>query len=405
MNNIPQNQSVCPEEVPAMNKLFVKILTAVLTFIVGVAVAGLWLRQPAEAPIPPVSTAVPTRLEMVFVVDTTGSMAGLISGAKEKIWGIVNEVMREQHSSVRIGLVAYRDRGDKYLTQVFPLAEDLDQVYTILMDYQADGGGDGPEDVRTALAEGVHKINWSTPAADLSQVMFLVGDAPPHDDYNDAIDTLSTAKIAVQKGIIVNTIQCGFSGETTDAWRAIAKAGQGEYLSIASDGGVQAIASPYDEQLDQLARRLGSTFVPYGLGRGVAGDARRAEAAATMGRVETRVAVDAPMSAKADRAVNKVLNAKAYINDLLQDIENGSVKLENVDPAEMTEDLRALSPAERQQEVQKRLAERKEIKSQIMSLSTQREAFIANERKKMTGEKDGFDTTVSRVLKLQLFRK
>jgi hypothetical protein len=141
------------------------------------------------------------------------------------------------------------------------------------------------------------------------------------------------------------------------------------------------------------------------LGRGVAGDARRAEAAATMGRVETRVAVDAPMSAKADRAVNKVLNAKAYINDLLQDIENGSVKLENVDPAEMTEDLRALSPAERQQEVQKRLAERKEIKSQIMSLSTQREAFIANERKKMTGEKDGFDTTVSRVLKLQLFRK
>jgi Mg-chelatase subunit ChlD len=388
-----------------MNKLSVKILTAVLTFIVGVAVASLWLTQRVEPPIAPVNTTVPARLEMVFVVDTTGSMAGLISGAKEKIWGIVNEVMRESHSSVRIGLVAYRDRGDQYLTQVLPLTEDLDRVYTVLMDYEAGGGGDGPEDVRTALAEGVHKINWSTPAADLSQVMFLVGDAPPHDDYNDAIDTLSTARSAVQKGIIVNTIQCGFSGETTHAWRAIAKAGKGEYFSIASDGGVQTIASPYDEQLDQLARRLGATFVPYGLGAGAAGAARRAEAAATARGIEMRVAVEAPMAAKADRALNKAINTKAYFHDLLQDIENGSVKLENVDPAEMTDDLRSLSPADRQQEVEKRLAERRDIKSQIQSLSTQRKAFIEAEQRKKTGERDGFDATVSRVLKKQLERK
>ncbi|MCA1578418.1 MAG: VWA domain-containing protein [Acidobacteria bacterium] len=388
-----------------MNKLSVKILTAVLTFIVGVAVASLWLTRPAEPPITPVNTTAPARLEMVFVLDTTGSMTGLINGAKQKIWGIVNEVMREQHSSVRIGLVAYRDRGDQYLTQVLPLTEDLDQVYTTLMDYQADGGGDGPEDVRTALAEGVHKLNWSTPAADLSQVLFLVGDAPPHDDYNDAVDTLSTATSAVQKGIIVNTIQCGFSGDTTQAWRAIAKAGKGEYFSIASDGGVQAIASPYDEHLDQLARQLGATFVPYGLGTGTEGAARRAEAAATAGKIETRVAVEAPMAAKADRAVNKALNAKAYINDLLQGIENGSLKLEKVDPAQLTEDLRSLSPADREQEIKKRLAVRREIRSQIMSLSKQREAFIDAEKKKKSGERDGFDAAVSKTLKRQLLRK
>src|SRR5688572_20480306 len=123
MDNNPKDQSVCPEEVLAMNKLSVKILTAVLTFIVGVAVASLWLTRPTEPPIAPVNTAAPARLEMVFVLDTTGSMSGLINGAKQKIWGIVNEVMREQHSSVRIGLVAYRDRSDRYLTQVLPLTE------------------------------------------------------------------------------------------------------------------------------------------------------------------------------------------------------------------------------------------------------------------------------------------
>ena len=389
-----------------MKKLSVRLLVATLTFLVGVAVASLWLiRKTAEPTIAPVTTVAPTRLEMVFVLDTTGSMTGLIDGAKTKIWSIVNEVMRDSQASVRIGLVAYRDRGDEYLTQVLPLTEDLDKVYTMLMDFKADGGGDGPEDVRTGLGEAVHRVNWSTPAADLSQVLFLVGDAPPHDDYNDTVDTVTTAKTAVQKGMIVNTIQCGFALETKDAWRAIAKAGNGEYFSIASDGGVQAIASPYDDQLDQLARRLGSTFVPYGLGTGAGGAARRAAAATAAASAEVRFASEAPKEAKADRALNKALNAKAYINDLLQDIENGSVKLDNVDPAQLTDDLRALSPADRQQEIEKRLAERREIRSQIMSLSQQRQAFIDAEKKKQRSERDGFDEAVSKTLKLQLFRK
>lgn len=387
-----------------MNKLHVKILTAVLTFIIGVAVATFWL-TPRFEPVRVIKDAPPAppaRLEMVFVLDTTGSMGGLIEGAKQKIWGIVNEVMQDSHSSVRIGLVAYRDRGDTYLTQVLPLTEDLDQVYTTLMDYQADGGGDGPEDVRTALAEGVHKVNWSTPAADLSQVIFLVGDAPPHDDYDDTVDALITARNAVQKSIIVNTIQCGFSGETTQVWRAIAAAGHGEYFSIASDGGVRAIVSPYDEELNQLARRLGATFVPYGFGYGAEGATRRAEAAATAKAVEERIDVAAPMAAKAERAMNKALNEKAYINDLLQNIENGTIKLEKIDPGQLPADLQALSDADRQQEIEKRLAERREIRGQIMSLSKQREEFIKNEKKKLRGARDGFDETVSKTLKLQL---
>jgi uncharacterized protein YegL len=387
-----------------MNKLLVRILVASLTFIIGVVIASLWL-TPRFEPVRVIGHApppAPARLEMVFVLDTTGSMGGLIDGAKQKIWGIVNDVMRESRSSVRIGLVAYRDRGDTYLTQVTPLTEDLDRVYTTLMDFHADGGGDGPEDVRTALAEAIHKINWSTPAADLSQVVFLVGDAPPHEDYNDAVDTVTTAGNAVQKGIIVNTIQCGFMGDTTTAWRAIAKAGNGEYFSIASDGGVQAIASPYDEELNQLARRLGATFVPYGFGYGAEGATKRAEAAAIARGVEERIDVSAPMVAKAERAMNKALNEKAYINDLLQSIENGTLKIEKIDPDQLPADLQALSPADRQQVIEKRLAERRELRAQIRTLSHEREAFVKNEKKKLSGGRDGFDETVSKTLKRQL---
>ncbi len=191
---------------------------------------------------------------------------------KQKIWGIVNEVMQEsQSSTVRIGLVAYRDRGDEYLTQVLPLTEDLDKVYTTLMSYDADGGGDYQEDVRTALAEGLNNAGWSPAASDLSQVIFLVGDAPPHNDYDDATDTLVTAASAVQRGIIVNTVRCGLSAETERVWQAIAKHGNGQYFSIAQNGGVQAISTPYDEEMSQLGNRLGSTFVAFGFGGGSGG--------------------------------------------------------------------------------------------------------------------------------------
>ncbi|HSD45165.1 MAG TPA: vWA domain-containing protein [Pyrinomonadaceae bacterium] len=390
-----------------MKKLSVRILVATLTFIIGVVVANLWLTprfEPVRV-IHKVPLAQTARLEMVFVVDTTGSMSGLIDGAKQKIWGIVNDVMRESHSSVRIGLVAYRDRGDEYLTQVLPLTDDLDKVYTTLIDYRADGGGDGPEDVRTALAEAVFKLNWSPKAGDLAQVMFLVGDAPPHDDYDDAVDTLFTAREAVQKGIIVNAIQCGFMGETMRAWRDIARTGNGEYFSIASDGGVQAIASPYDEELNQLSRQLGATFVPYGFARGIAGDATRARVAASAAAIETRIDSEAPMVAKAERAMNKAVNMKAYIGDLLQNIENGTTKLDAIDPAQLPAELRELPAAERQQEIEKRLAERSEIRSRIMSLSKQRDAFIDAEKQKKTAGRDGFDETVSKALKRQLERK
>src|SRR5262245_66585641 len=98
---------------------------------------------------------------MVFVIDTTGSMGGLIEGAKQKTWQIINEVMQKRSKPhVRVGLVAYRDKGDAYVTKVLPLTEDLDKVYMNLMDYQAGGGGDVPGAVGCVLSVAVERAGW-----------------------------------------------------------------------------------------------------------------------------------------------------------------------------------------------------------------------------------------------------
>ncbi len=395
-----------------MRNFSLRLATALLTFAVGVTASASLLRHVGSninpPPTPNGDKPSPNEktLEMVFVLDTTGSMGGLLEGAKQKIWGIVNEVMQSPDKpAVRVGLVAYRDRGDQYVTQVLPLTNDLDKVYTALMDYRADGGGDGPENVRRALADGVRQTGWSQASDRISQVIFLVGDAPPHDDYQDEPDTLKTTEEAVRRGMIVNTIQCGSASDTQRIWQQIALRGEGRYFAIAQDGGVSTIATPYDSRLSELGGKLGATYLAYGGGPGEAGKGFRERAEAAQAVAETKIAGGAAPTASADRAANKALNKDAYVGDLLQSIENGSVKLDSVKDDDLPDSLQKLPPAERQKEIEKRLAERQKIRDEIVSLSKQRDAFIAAERKKMSGGKAGFDAAVADALKEQMTRK
>ena len=391
-----------------MTKLTVRILTAVITFTVGIAIATAWVFNRTEEPrIAPVElSSNESTMEMVFVLDTTGSMGGLLSGAKQRIWGIVNGVMQTTSvSSVKVGLVAYRDRGDQYITQVLPLTEDLDKVYSTLMEYEAAGGGDEAENVRRALAQGVANAGWSKPSSNHAQILFLVGDAPPH-DYADEADPLTTADLAVKQGIVVNTIQCGTAATTKRVWEAIAQRGQGQYFLIPQDGGVQTVSTPYDEQLSQLGTRLGGTFLAYGGGAGAEGESYRAARKDASEKVEASVATLSAPEAKADRTVNKALNSRAYVGDLLQDIENGSTKLESVKSEDLPSELQKLSVEERTREIEKRLAERSEIRKQILALSKQRTDYIAAEQKKGKGvPQNGFDAAVSAALRQQLAKK
>ena len=361
-------------------------------------------------------------IELVFVIDTTGSMGGLIEGAKQKVWGIVNEVMQSPSKPVvRMGLVAYRDHGDAYVTQVTPITRDLDNVYNTLMAYQAQGGGDGPEDVRRALADGVRKVGWSPRSPNTARILFLVGDAPPHDDYGNEPDTVDSASEAVKAGILVNTIQCGSMPGTDVAWKRIARAGEGQYFAIAQDGGVVAIATPFDAELARLGTKAGETYTAFGgtmMGRmgagggmggmaGMSGAAFRRSRVEAQRKIEGTVTRSAPAAAQADRAYNKAINAAAYDDsDLIQAVENGTVKLESLKTDELPDELQKLSPEARKKVVAGKIEERKTIRLQILELSKKRDAFIREERKKQSARNPaGFDEAVGAALKAQIARK
>src|SRR5688572_31854539 len=103
------------------------------------------------------------RVEVAFVLDTTGSMGGLIDGAKRRIWSIARRIGEGRpRPDLRIALVAYRDIGDAYVTRTYDFTGDMDEVFAHLSAFRAEGGGDGPEHVSAAMHDAVHRLTWSS---------------------------------------------------------------------------------------------------------------------------------------------------------------------------------------------------------------------------------------------------
>jgi Mg-chelatase subunit ChlD len=242
----------------------------------NVAVVAAATTTPAVPPVqiqpPPVQPSVPAarpRVEMVFVLDTTSSMSGLIEGAKRKIWSLASFVAHGQPTpELRVGLVAFRDVGDAYVTRVHDLDDDLDRVYARLRRFRAEGGGDTPEHVARALDEAVQKMSWSDQQS-VVKVIYLVGDAPPHTDYDDGYDLKKTARAAVDAGIAVHTIRCGDDAATEAVWRTVASIGHGQFMTVGQDGGMREAHTPFDDELARLHDKLSNTTIAYGAGAAV----------------------------------------------------------------------------------------------------------------------------------------
>jgi hypothetical protein len=337
-------------------------------------------------------------IEVCFVLDTTGSMGGLIEGAKAKIWSIANQMIAaEPTPRLKIGLIGYRDRGDDYITKVFGLSEDIDAVYAHLQKFQAAGGGDGPESVNQALAEAASQMSWS-PDRKVLKIIFLVGDYPPHMDYDDDVPYTKTCKNAVRKDLIINTIQCGSNAGTTPIWQEIAHAAEGSFVAIGQTGDMEVIASPYDAELARLNRDVGRTIVAYG-----GASSQRAV------RTKQVLAEEAAAPAMADRlafnsATGKVVQGGG---DLVDDTRSGEVDLDELPEAELPEEMKGMSAAEKKQHLAEQSTKRAELQKQIDELLVKRKAYLDAEQARLAAEGRGsaFDQEVTQILRAQAKRK
>lgn len=336
------------------------------------------------------------KVEVVFVIDTTGSMGGLIEGAKQKVWSIATAVAQAQPSpEIRMGLVAYRDRGDEYVTRRTDLTDNLDSLYSELMRFEARGGGDTPEAVNEALHEAVERFGW-TEGPGVLRIVYLVGDAPPKMNYEDDVKYQATCRFAREKGIVINAIQCGGTPGTREVWQAIAQNAGGAFAAIPQDGGVQAIATPYDQQISAFDRELAGLMIDYGDANTMS---RQAEKRALSGQI----AATAAPEAAADRALYNQSGAGASNlygrQELVQDVAEGKVSIESVPAEHLPANLRGKPVDEIAAIVTANQARRDTINAEIAELAGKRAEF---RRSAAAGTPaDGFDAQVLAALRLQ----
>lgn len=204
------------------------------------------------------SAAAPTKLDLMLVVDTTGSMADEIDYLKAELGSIVAALQRRHADlDIRIGFVFYRDIGDDYVTQTIAFGRDIDSARSTLARQSASGGGDYPEAMDQALIRAVGQP-WRPDAV---KTLLLVADAPPHDDRVGR--AWAAAEVArAQRIHIVPVAASGVAAEAEYVMRAMAAATQSRYLFLTDDSGIgNAHAAPAIDcylvtRLDGLIRRV-----------------------------------------------------------------------------------------------------------------------------------------------------
>jgi len=342
------------------------------------------------------------RIEVVFVLDTTGSMGGLIQAAKEKIWSIATTMSSAQPTpEIRMGLVAYRDRGDAYVTKRVDLSEDLDSMYAALVDFAAAGGGDGPESVNQALYDAVHHMSWSQDS-DTYKVVFLVGDAPPHMDYQDDVKYPDTIAVALKKGILVNAIQCGQDDQTSRQWQQIAQLGNGSYFPVEQTGSAVAISSPFDDKLAELSEKLDDTRLYYGSREEQKMKQRKLDAADKLHAV-------ASIESRARRAAfNASPSGKGNLlgeSELIDDVVSGRVELSAIESDRLPQSMQAMAPEEQQVLIKETAGRRSELQRQIRELSEQRAAFLRKKVEEVGGAEESLDHKIYAAVREQAEEK
>ncbi len=205
--------------------------------------------------------------DIFFVFDATGSMSDELEYIKVEINDIISRIQDENsQAAFRLGSVFYRDEGDEYVTRTSNLNGNFGQVAGFINNQRADGGGDYPEAVHSALQKAIEGQAWQEQAR--ARLLFLILDAPPH-HQEDVIEAIQDQLLlAARKGIrIIPVTASGIEKETEFLMRIMAIATNGTYTFITNHSGIgnehlEPTVGEYEvEFLNDLIVRLVNEYV------------------------------------------------------------------------------------------------------------------------------------------------
>ncbi len=334
-------------------------------------------------------------VQLAFLLDTSNSMDGLIEQAKSRLWGILNQITRARRNGqtpeIQIALYEYGNsrlsEEEYYIRQVLALTTDVDVLSEQLFGLTTSGGD---EYCGGVIARALEALDWSNQTVAL-RLLYIAGNEPFTQGPRNPQEAVEAA---ATNDIIVNSIFCGDPEEgAKTGWSKV----NGAYLYINQDAKTVYIETPFDTSINRLNEALNATYIPLG----------------SSGRKAQERQVQQDQNAASYGAANAANRAKykASANyqaswDLLDTYqEKGEEVLQKTE--DLPFDWQALSLAERQQKIIMLQEKRKEIRSQILSLSQQQEAHRAAEKAELAGadNADNLGDRISQSVLTQLARK
>ena len=386
---------------------FATILGATIAIATLSASFATAAEPPAIATTPPQAPAQvesgsnkdqPRDIDIAIALDVSGSMDGLLDSARQRIWDIVNQFgSLKPRPNLRVAVLTYgRDNysaDDGWVQINQPLTTNLDAISESLFSFTTNGG---TEYVARAVQRAVSSLNWSKDSSAL-RIVVVAGNEPATQDPKTSIEQVM--REAVSKGIVVNPIFCGSEQEGINTgWQKVATLTDGLYASIdQNQAAVASIATPMDGELAKLNDELNKTYVAYGANGGAAhmNQAQQDKNAAKM---------SAP--SLASRVVTK--SSAVYQNDSwdLVDAVKGGKKIEEVKEADLPENLKGKSIAERDSFIKEQAKKRADLQSQIGKMAADRSNYIAAEKAKAApSASKGLDSALSEGLRKQAEKK
>jgi hypothetical protein len=209
-------------------------------------------------------------LDLMLVVDTTGSMGDELGYLQSELADVVDRVRTQagQDVALRLSVNFYRDSGDEYLVRAFPFTTDIDAAIADLDAQSAHGGGDWPEAVHSALSDAIDQHEWSESAT--SRLCFIVLDAPPHEDPQTLDDIRQSVRTFAERGVrLVPIAASGVDQPTEFLLRSFAVATGATYTFLTDHSGIggehaEPTIGEYEIELlnDMLVRLISDSLTP-----------------------------------------------------------------------------------------------------------------------------------------------
>lgn len=341
----------------------------------------------------PVVLADSRPVDLVIVLDTSGSMEELLDSVRARVWDIINEFGRMRPTPyLRVGLLSYGSddstEEDGWIVLHSDLTDDLDAFYAELMALRTSGS---VEYVGRALDVAVHEMDWS-PDWDGLRLVFVAGNESA-DQGMDEVDFRQVALDAGDKDILINALYAGNREQgVSENWHEVAQHGHGNFSAIDVKRGMAQIPTPHDERLLRLNASLNETYLPYGE-RGADGLANQL----AQDNNASRLGVQSCSS----RIVAK--GSALYTNaswDLVDAMVKEDFQIASLRTQDLPEEMQGMEEQQRVAYVQAKRAQREDIQRRIQELSAQREAFLVQAKRDELGAL-GLDEAIRQAIRAQ----